>query len=66
MFIVEYYSNDNGAWEESSREHRDYNKALETMRRTASDHPDLPHRIVETKVVRTTVALASQGEELCQ
>ncbi len=64
MFIVEYYSNDNGEWLESYELLYDYYAALEVMRLQASDHPDLPHRIVE--IVRTTVALASQGEELCR
>lgn len=66
MYIVEFYSNDNGMWEESSIPLHDYYVALETMRLQASEHPDLPHRLVETKVVRTTVALASQGDELCR
>jgi hypothetical protein len=66
MYIIEYYSNDNGMWEESTLPHHDYYVALETMRLQASDHPDIPHRIIETKVIRTTVALASQGEELCR
>ncbi len=66
MFIVEYYSNDSNEWVESSQPLYDYYAALEAMRLQASAHPDLPHRIVETKVVRTTVALASQGEELCR
>ena len=66
MYIVEFYSNDNGMWEESSQPLHDYYVALEMMRLQASEHPDLPHRIVETEVVRTTVALASQGDELCR
>ena len=64
MFTVEYYSNDNGTWDESSRAYSDYASALETMRQQAGMCPDIPHRIVET--IRTTVALASQGEELCR
>ena len=66
MYTVEYFSNDNEEWTGTvgSWAYNDYTEALEMMRRQAGDHPDLPHRIVETKVVRTTVALASQGEEL--
>ena len=66
MYTIEYYSNDNGTWEESTLPYHDYYVALETMRLQASDHPDMPHRIIETKVIRTTVALASQGDELCR
>ena len=65
MYIIEYYSNDNGAWERVfEREFGTLDDALLRMRQSASEHPDLPHRIVET--IRTTVALASQGEELCR
>ena len=68
MYTVEYFSNDNEEWKGTvgSWAYNDFTEALEMMRRLASDHPDLPHRIVETKIVRTTVALASQGEELCR
>lgn len=61
MYIVEYYSNKNGAWEESSRPYSDYAEALEAMRRQADMFLDMPHRIVET--VHTTVALTAHGEE---
>ena len=66
MYTVEFYSNDNGQWEESSVPLYDYYVALETMRLQASEHPDLPHRLIETVTTRTTVALASQGDELCR
>jgi len=62
VYTVEYYSNDNGAWEESSRPYSDYALAVETMRQQAGMCPDIPHRIVET--IRTTVALTAHGEEL--
>ena len=65
MYTVEYYSNDNGTWERAyEREFGTLDDALLRMRQSASEYPDLPHRIVET--IRTTVALAAQGEELCR
>ena len=63
MFIVEYYSNDSNAWERVyQREFYNLDSALENMRKSASEHRDLPHRVVSIET--TTVALASQGEEL--
>ena len=65
MYTVEYYSNDNGTWERAEEtEFGTRGGALLRMRQSASEYPDLPHRIVET--IRTTVALAAQGDELCR
>ena len=74
QWTVEYYSNDSSAWVECTRQvygaDVDYetavyyclDDAVKAMRSEAECDPDLPHRVVE--IVRTTVALASQGEEL--
>ena len=66
MYTVEYYSNDNGMWEQCASPYESYSVALEQLRLQAGEHPDLPHRLIETVTTRTTVALASQGEELCR
>jgi hypothetical protein len=66
MYTVEYYNNDNGMWQESSQPYHDYYVALEQLRLQAGEDPNLPHRLIETATTRTTVVLASHGDELCR
>jgi hypothetical protein len=66
MYTVEFYSDLDLIWEECSRPFESYEMALKELRLQAGEDPNIPHRLIETVTTRTTVALASQGEELCR
>ena len=63
-WVVEYYSNDYGEWDECSPVYLCLDDAIRCMREQAEMDPDMTHRVINIVTQRTTVALSAYGEEL--
>ncbi len=61
---VEYYSDDNGEWIESSPAYLCLDDAVKAMRLQAEGYPDIPHRVIRSVIYRSTAAMSVYGEEL--
>jgi hypothetical protein len=61
-YTVEFFSKDSASWEACSPEFQGYVHAFEELERHSQNDPYVPHRLVETEYVRTTLVLTAFGE----